>query len=277
MQISSGFRRRVWGGLAALLGTLLAGVAFLPAFPRFREVVESPQVPECYQPGDQIDAATVVYDEQLQPRRLLDILVEGPPVTVLVLFGGAALRTPPGEFRGPLWCQDSFDDLAVQRAVANSFRSDRVRFVGVAVPPVLGPEKYGFPGDLGIPGTLEQPAVREALRRFVERTNELRDTGLLPYAELFFDPELRLLRRSGVAPAWAARFKWAEDPRSYGVPTIWVLGRDGFVLAPPFWGNDYGSRPPEIHYGYADLVARIRQVLGEAAGPAEAAPAAPGS
>lgn len=258
--------------LTGFVAVLLAGGMGVPARPVPQSGWASPEGTQPYRPGDRVDPATWVYDENLEPRRLLDILAEGPPVTVMVLFGGPALQTPAREFRGPLWCQDSFDDLAIQRAAANSFPPNQVRFIGVAVPPVFGPERYGFPSALGELRASERPDVRKALREFVERTLGLRETGLLPYHELFFDPELTLLRRSqGEAPRWSGRFKWREDSRTYGVPTIWLLSRDGSVLAPPCWGNDYGSRPPEVRYGYDDLVARIRAALSAMSGASEAA------
>lgn len=217
-----------------------------------------------YEPGDRIDADTVVWDSTLSPLRLEDVLRSGPSVTVVVLFGGAALEKPPGTFRGPLWCQDSFDDLAIQRALVNSFPPERVRFLGIAAPPVFTPTRYGFPqgllnGDSSAPGP-----VRDALQAFVAATEELRITGLLPFHELYYDPQLSLLYRPPEdlgAAQWWGRWKCKEDDRRYGLPTMWVVDSQGLILTPPLWGNDYGSRPPHVRYGYNEALTVVREAL----------------
>ncbi|HRV08251.1 MAG TPA: hypothetical protein P5568_07250 [Acidobacteriota bacterium] len=217
-----------------------------------------------YEPGERIDAHTVVWDSTLTPVLLEDVLRSGPSVTVVVLFGGATLEKPPGMFRGPLWCQDSFDDLAIQRALVNSFPPERVRFLGIAAPPVFTPARYGFPEDLLKGGSPPPGPVRDALKAFAEATEDLRKTGLLPYHELYYDPQLSLLYRPPEdlgAAQWWGRWKWKEDDRRYGLPTMWVVDSQGFILTSPLWGNDYGSRPPHIRYGYNEALTVVQEAL----------------
>ncbi len=233
----------------------------------------SPSRPPCYQPGERIDSATYVYDSNLQRRNLAELLkAHTAEVVVLVLFGGGAVKTPEdGPFRGPLWCQDSFDDLAVQRALVGRFAGEPVRFVAVAVPPVLAPERYGYPEGVFLAEGEESEAFRIAAGDLVEATRRHQQSGLIPYNDVYYDPAFRLLYNPDLmadmaagrpAYSWEGRLRACCDARRYGVPTIWLLARDGTVLAEPFPGNDYGSQPPEIHYGFRDLEVAVERALG---------------
>ncbi len=224
----------------------------------------------CYQPGQRIDAATYVYDDELRPQALLDLVRDSSPrVVVLVVFGGGAARIPDdGPFRGPLWCQDSFDDLAVQRALVGRFAGEPVSFVAVAVPPVLAPGRYGYPKSVFLTRPEGSKAFQTAARAFVRATRRHQESGLIPFDRVYYDPAFRLLYDPEVmkaegrpSHAWEGRFKACSDTRRYGVPTIWLLAPDGTVLVEPFRGNDYGSVPPEIHYGFRDLEEAIRRLL----------------
>lgn len=238
----------------------------------------SPIRSTCYQPGEKVDPATYVYDSGLQRRNLVDLLkADTAEVVVLVLFGGGAVKTPTDKpFRGPLWCQDSFDDLAVQRALVGRFAGEPVRFLAVAVSPVLNPEQYGYPEGVFLAESEESEAFRIAAGDLIEATRRHQQSGLIPFSELYYDPAFRLLYdpdlMAGMAAgrpafAWEGRLKACSDARRYGVPTIWLLARDGTLLAEPFPGNDYGSQPPEIHYGFKELEAAVERALGRQPGP----------
>ncbi|MFZ0429744.1 MAG: hypothetical protein WAO20_16630 [Acidobacteriota bacterium] len=201
----------------------------------------------------------------MQPVRLWDQVGADARVVVLILFGGAAAAVPEGAFRGPLWCQDSFDDLSIQRALIHRFgeRHD-VRFLAVAVPPVFAPAHYGFPeGAFSLTSGPVPPSDREPLRQFIDGTLRQQRASLLPYPQIFFDPYLALLRRpqGGQDAPWQGSLKWPRDPRKYGVPTIWVLSGSGRVLCEPFWGNEYAATPPQIRYGFSDLEAAVERGL----------------
>ncbi len=219
-----------------------------------------------YQPGDRIAPDTTVLGEDLVPVQLLSQVGPDTRVVVLVIFGGGAAKFPAGSFRGPLWCQDSFDDLAIQRALVNAFGDKPVEVIGVAVPPVFAPEKYGYPADLFLTAPDQSPAYRVALKTFVAKTVSLRKSSLIPFSKLYFDPRMTLLsKESGEVsgnPAWLGRFKWHLDPRRYGAPTIWIFDRSGVVLREPFWGNEYGASPSEVRYGFHDLQAAVDEALG---------------
>jgi hypothetical protein len=218
-----------------------------------------------YQPGDRIAPDTTVLDENLVPVQLLGQLEPNTEVFVLVIFGGGAAKIPAGPFRGPLWCQDSFDDLAIQRALVNSVGEDPVEVIGVAVPPVFAPEKYGYPADLFLTASDDSPAYQSALKAFVEKTVRIRESSLIPFSKLYFDPRMALLSKEGGEvsgnPGWLGRFKWHLDPRHYGAPTIWIFDRSGTVLREPFWGNEYGASPSDVRYGFQDLEAAVEVAI----------------
>ncbi len=220
-----------------------------------------------YRVGDEIDAEVTVLNRDRNPLRLLEQVRDDARVIVLILFGGGAADPPDGAFRGPLWCEDSFDDLAVQRALIHEFEGPEVQFLAVAVPPVFAPVRYGFPDGVFAPSSGVTAGVRDAaVRQFIESTLRQQRSSLLPYPELFFDPNLELLRRpdAGEHPQWTGKFKWDRDSRKYGVPTIWILDRTGRVVCEPFWGNEYGVSPPRIRYGYSDLRDAVRDALERA-------------
>ena len=91
-----------------------------------------------YEVGDQIDPAVFVHDRRMGKVRLLDLIDSEARVAVLVLFGGGIKELPPGrKKRGPLWCEDSFDDLPIQRALLGAFKDRPVQFIPIAIPPCL--------------------------------------------------------------------------------------------------------------------------------------------
>ena len=224
----------------------------------------APSASHGYRVGERISPNLTVLDAELRRVRLWDQVQPDARVVVLVLFGGAAATPPPGSFRGPLWCEDSFDDLAVQRALVRRFEGKAVQFLAVAVPPVYSPSRYGyaahaFAGKGGGPDEERSPDIR----RFVQATLELRASSLLPYRQIFFDPYLDLLRPpTGQGDTVeSAPLKWHEDPRKYGVPTIWILDASGKVLREPFWGNEYDASPPQVRYGFENLAAALKKSL----------------
>jgi hypothetical protein len=243
---------------ALLLAVVLSAGLFSAGQPRLitRGKVES------YRPGDRIDPEVFVLDANQQRVRLLDLLDPDARLVVLSILGGGAAAVPDEGARGPLWCADSFDDLAIQRALVGEFKDDPVQFLAVAVPPVYSPERYGYPDNVFLDRSEQSEDYRQAAQTFIETTEAARKSTLIPYAEVYYDPSFRLLfnsvyRKAGTGYGevydWQGRFKWEGDPRRYGVPTIWLLRPDGEVLREPFWGNEYGGDPPKVEYGFAEL------------------------
>ncbi len=220
--------------------------------------------PYGYQVGEKIDEALTVLDGSLQPHSLVGLIKPETKVVVLVAFGGYAARVPEGRFRGPLWCEDSFDDLAVQRALVAAFRHAPVQFIGVAVPPVYNPAAYGYTENafLGFPDDSAEFAANA--KRFIEGTQEQVSRKLIPFDQVFYDPKYRLAEKPGsTAVTWQGKLRWHLDPRKYGLPIIWLIGPKGEILQEPFFSNDYDSDPPQIMYQFQDVKAAIEKYLGE--------------
>lgn len=251
-----------------LLGLLLAFIGTGFAQPKL--VVSKPS---SYLSGDSIDPDTFVLDANLERVRLLDLIEPDSKIAVLVFFGGAAQSIPDEPFRGPLWCEDSFDDLAVQRALVSHFKGAPVQFIPIVIPPVYTNDRYGYENDVFLSNPDESPEFQSAARAFIEGTEKIRATTLLPYDRLFFDPKNRLCQNKtavelaegfGEIFEWQGKLKWHRDPRKYGVPSIWILDPKGKVLTNPFWGNDYDSDPPSVHYGFAELKDALSELLEQA-------------
>jgi len=247
--------------LPVLLSVLLISVFCLTtasAQPRLQ--VEKPYG---YQVGEKIEEAVQVLDSTLQPHSLVGLIKPETKVVVLVGFGGFAAQVPKGRFRGPLWCVDSFDDLAVQRALVAAFRRAPVQFIGIAVPPVYNPAAYGYAENAfrGLPDTSAEFQVNT--RRFIDGTQEEIRRGLIPFKEVYYDPKYRLAEKPGPndGPSWQGKLRWHLDPRKYGLPIIWLIGPKGEILQEPFISNEYDSDPPQINYQYSDVKAAIEKYL----------------
>ena len=246
--------------LAAILG-LFAGFLIWPPLP----LEPGPSSSSGYRVGDRVDGDVFVFDRAMERTRLLDLVEADTRVLVVALIGGGLLTAPDEEFRGPLWCRDSFDDLAVQRALVRQFDGDpSVRFIAVAVPPAFSSDRDGYEPDVFLTSPESHEPAGDAVSSFIEATERAR--ALIPFDAVYFDPWMFLLGDPGTftaedRPLWQGRFKWHRDPRRYGVPTIWILGADGEVLREPFWGNEYDAAPPRIHYGFAELRDALEAVL----------------
>lgn len=240
--------------------------SFLSAQPRL--VV---QKPFGYQVGDVIEPDVYVVDKDLQKRPLLSLFNKQAKAVVLILLGGSAKTTPSERpHRGPLWCEDSFDDLSVQRALVSHFRGQPVQFVAIAVPPVFNSAPYGFPRGVFLRKGEEDPEFVSNAKEFIAATEKQKAAGLLPFPDLFYDPKFRLGIKAdsdnitgdyGPAFPWQGKLKWHLDLRLYGLPAIWVVGPQGSLLREPFFANDYDSDPPQLLYEFKDLKEAIDELL----------------
>lgn len=229
-------------------------------------------VPEAgsYLPGEKLDDGIFVYDSGGRRITLRELMGTGNKAIVLSLLGGASEKQVSTNHRGNLWCEDSFDDLAVQRALVACFRDQPVKFIAVAIPAVLSvPE--GQAGNLYLEESEENRDFLKKFSRFRQKTGAERISTVLPFDEIFYDPRGRLILGQSalgeISPGygevhdWQGKLKWHLDSRTYGLPTIWVLSGDGVVVSEPFWGNDYDSVPPQVNYGFEELKAAVEKLL----------------
>ena len=237
-----------------LFGLLLSQVCWAICQPKL--VVTKPS---SYVVGDQVERDVAVLDSDMKLIPLLDTLSPNAKVAVVIFFGGAANEVPHEPFRGRLWCEDSFDDLGIQRALVKFFAGRPVDFISVAIPPVYSTVRYGFETDVFLDLTKDPDNFKHAVRRFIQATELERESTLLPFDRIYYDPRADLLRKTasegveGKGESWHGRWKWHLDPRKYGTPTIWLISREGKILREPFLGNDYDAEPPEINYGFHEV------------------------
>lgn len=226
--------------------------------------------PDSYVVGEQIEPGLTVANSALQEIRIGDLIRSDAAVVVLIVFGGAAKQIPEDPFRGPLWCQDSFDDLAIQRALVASFKDSPVQFIPIAVPPIYSPDRYGY-GNVFLAEEPGSNDFRQAFQTFVDLTEKSRESGLLPFDQVYYDPQGLVIRKpqdsSGPAavqaPSWQGKLKWHLDPRKYGVPTLWILNGNGTVMREPFFGNQYAGDSVQVTYGFQELQQAVSTVLGD--------------
>lgn len=219
--------------------------------------------PTSYVPGDRVEV--LVEDAAGEQLELRDIVSRWAGVKGVILYvmggGGVQVRRD----RGGLWCEDTYNDLALMRRLVLDYAPEGIVFVPVMCPPVYHEERFGFdPGAfLGDEGERYAASRRE----FVRASQAILESGLLPFERVWFDPRFRLLANPahglpvGDAPAWQGRCKWYRDGQSYGTPTLWVLDADLRVYGEPFFGNNYEAEGGALRYTARDVSARLDRLL----------------
>ena len=221
---------------------------------------------ESYRVGDTIDVQTSVLNQDMQVIQIRDLIRSSTDLVVLIVFGGAVKQPSRDNLRSNLWCLDSFDDLGVQRALVSSFQNRAVQFVPVAVPPVYSPKSYGYAQNVFLGKSESSPQFRAATRAFINATEKEIQKGILPFKKIYYDPKFYLGNQSEHGPKnypWQGKLRWPLDRRQYGTPILWLLDSQGKILQEPFFGNDYDSTPPQIHYGYHKVKEAIEIKLKE--------------
>lgn len=211
-----------------------------------------------YRLGDRIDPEVAVENADGSRVPLLSLAGEDR-VIVLILFGAAAsLGDPP---HAGMWCEDSFHELGLYRHAIARFDAAGAAFVAVACPPRFAPEKHGFRAGAFDPGG--DPGER---KRFAELSQQLVSLGVLPFQKLHFDFELELIRDvkkvplTDGEPGWIGRFRPENEFQTYGTPAVWILSRNGDVLAPPFHANNW-EKDGVLRHGPRELEAAIARAL----------------
>jgi hypothetical protein len=168
------------------------------------------------------------------------------------------VASPP---RAGLWCEDSLFELGAYRHLAARFDDDGATIIGVACPPLHHEERFGF-----AEGAFHRGGAAADRTEFVARTEDLHSNGLLPFERLYFDLEFRLLRdvargeRVRDEPDFTGRFRSDLEIQQYGTPCVWILARDGTVLSPPFFGNNY-EKSGTLPHTSRELEAAVARAL----------------
>lgn len=211
--------------------------------------------------GEALPSDANVHDADGNPRRILDLVGPTDRVLVLCVYGGGSAK--PGAGKAGLWCEDSLFEMANVRHAIARFADRPVRFVGIACPPIFHDEKFGYAAGSF---AADHPQHAASVARFVEATRAARDAGVLPFPELWFDPTLRLMQAvktdapRPLAPDGTGALRAPDEVQTYGTPTLWILDRDGGVLAPPFFCNNW-EKDRELRFTARELEDAIEAAL----------------
>jgi hypothetical protein len=211
--------------------------------------------------GEALPSDARVQDANGATRRILDLVGPNDRVLVLCVYGGGSAK--PGAGKAGLWCEDSLFEMANVRHAIARFADRPVRFVGIACPPIFHDEKFGYAAGSF---AADHPQHAASVARFVESTRAARDTGVLPFPELWFDPTLRLMQAvktdapRPLALDGTGALRAPDEVQTYGTPTLWILDRDGKVLAPPFCRNNW-EKDRELRFTARELEDAIEAAL----------------
>jgi hypothetical protein len=220
--------------------------------------------------GSVIPHDVFVSDDQGRPHSL-GTLFEAQPgkINVVFIFGGGDMGA---KMPGRLWCQDSFEDTHILRALVGKYQGKPVGFVAIASAPVYHSGALGAKNRVFLDAADDSAEFKEARANFIASTQASRDAGVLPI-QPYFDLRLRLMLDTGgrVQPgpgygekqAWLGVFRAAGETQFYGVPSFWLVADDGTVLATPFRGNVYHPHGTDmqIMYTLADVDAQLTRLL----------------
>ena len=175
----------------------LPTLLFLPFFYKAKSQPRliSKQLLTYYKVGDWIDKGLFVQGRQMRKIQLLDLIRTDTKVVVLILLGGGMQESPQEKTtRGPLWCEDSFADLAIQRALMGYFKDRLVQFIPAVIPPVYHAEKYGWRDGYFIDTPENSERYLEAVQTFILVTEKAIENNILPFSTVYYDPNFRLGR-----------------------------------------------------------------------------------
>jgi hypothetical protein len=248
---------RTW--LATFIG-LIMPLAALPALAQGSH----------YGEGSVISPEVFVTDKDGSQVSLQALLARHPEqLTVMFIFGGGDLGS--GQ-TGDLWCPDSFEDTSILRTLEGKYRDQGVNFIAVASAPVYHSQVLGFPADVFLDAKDASEEFARARAAFITSTLAAHESGILPI-EPYFDLRLRLMlnRNEDLLPGagfgavedWHGAFRAEDETQFYGVPSFWILGADGEVLAEPLRGNIYHPHGGEvrINYTFGDIDALLQDLL----------------
>lgn len=222
--------------------------------------------------GDRLDADAFVVDASGQTVNLRQRMARSAAgLSVLYLLGGGDLGAHKA---GRLWCADPMQDAYILRSLSAKYAQRGVDFIVIAVPPLHHPDG-AFPVSAQplLRAARDSDAYQRAWRAFVDSTLDAQRVGTLP-APALFDAEHMLLGHPDAARAPASdrgvlpsggslRDPW--DEQVYGAPALWLFGRQGRVVSPPFRGKRcFNVGDIGLVYTLADVDAAIATALAQA-------------
>ncbi len=221
-----------------------------------------------YAAGSVISDKVTVFNADDEPQSLRDVIAEhGNKVNVVFIFGGGGLGHALTQKTGGLWCPDSFEDMHILRSLKAAYGED-IGIFPIAVPPAHHTAQLGMAQNAFLNQEFESREYQTAVSAFIDSTQAAVASGVIP-APVFYDSQYNLivspqdLEQRDIRQAWHGAFRSASEKQTYGVPALWLLDRDGRVLAAPFRGNIYHPHGGDIviNYTLPDVVEAIKHGL----------------
>lgn len=226
-----------------------------------------------YDLGSQISEQIRVQDRngsELSLRQLISRQEQN--LNVVFIFGGGGMGHEKTMDTGGLWCPDSFEDMKILRSLHSRYENS-LGMVAIAIPPVYHTQKLGFENRVLLDSSKQSAEYQRAKNAFIESTQAAFSNGTIPIQPVY-DAEFNLLisaeqQQSRIAnqpiEQWHGAFRSANETQSYGVPNLWLVDKQGNVVAKPFRGNVYHAdgNDIEINYSLNDVLAKIDELLNK--------------
>ena len=223
-----------------------------------------------YGQGDAISPDIFVTDKTGSQVHIASLLKDAESgINVLFIVGGGDMGSgQPGH----LWCQDSFEDTHILRTLYSKYQDKGVNFIPVAAAPAYHTQMLGHKADVFLTDAGNSKEFKTAEQAFIDSSMASFESGILP-VEPYLDSRFRLMfnRSPELVPgesygdvlSWQGVFRDPEETQFYGVPSFWLLGDDGEILAAPFRGNIYHPHGADvsIKYTFSDIDKAITGLL----------------
>lgn len=235
--------------------------------PRFSAVLKR-QSSKNYQQGSQINGDVVIANEAKQKISLREILESSPhQLNVLYLFGGGAMGLEDAADTGGIWCPDSYADMRIFSELVEK-HGDNIGFLAIAIPPAFHTQYAGFPERVFFESDSSKPRL-EAEKAFIDSSLSAVDNGTIPIKP-YFDLGFNLLisdaekqRRRDMHPIqdWHGAFRAKNESQHYGVPSFWIVDKNGNVVTEPFRGNvHHPDNAISINFGLSDVLSELNRL-----------------
>ncbi|MFQ5630886.1 MAG: hypothetical protein ACE5I1_19115, partial [bacterium] len=167
--------------------------------------------------------------------------------------------------------EDSFNDMPISTFNYRKYTSMGVKFIPIVCPPVYHERRFGYQNGVFLKSPATENDYRYAFQKFVEATQELQKSKIIPFEKVYYDPRFRLMfnfdemketsQYVEKTVLWLGKFKPCGDTQRYSTPTIWLLSPAGEVLHEPFFGNRYAEYRLQIKFTVREVDAAIAELL----------------
>lgn len=208
-----------------------------------------------YAIGSVINDRVTVYAADGTPQLLRSLLqAQAAPINVIFIFGGGGMGHERTRNTGGLWCADSFEDLYILRSLRAVY-GEQLGIFPIAIPAAHHMLRFGFDKDVFLHPDTDSSDYQNAVSAFINSTQAAVEAATIP-VQPFYDTRYNLmisaedLSNRNTDQAWHGAFRAVDERQTYGVPSLWLVSRDGRILHEPFRGNDYHAHGGKVVVKY---------------------------